>query len=258
MTAVLGPLGVPVDAQLVKRIDTEFVRPSLVQWSILFPKRYFPCKTMLYTYIDTQNDPIIPALQRWIASLGDGTLRAPSYPVQNVVDPRPAEECPVALRDMDPDIWPAIQSAKLDQAIRGLSNAYRMTNGVTVSIAQQPHDERLRQFKRLMETDDGDLSCAQICDCLDWDLKGDTLLLKTITEALMTDPHRNGGAVPVAAWYTLNRDDAAKWRLPLCLWEMRMAAVLVKRMRMANMDLRFLSKDITGFYDDQRSRLRSW
>jgi hypothetical protein len=106
-----------------------------------------------------------------------------------------------------------------------------------------------------MEIEDGDLTCAQICDCLGWDLKNDTLLLKTITEAFMTDPYRIGGVTPVEAWYGFTRDNVATWRLSLCLWEMRMAAVLVKRMRMANMDLRFLSKDITAFFDDQRSRL---
>ena len=157
------------------------------------------------------------------------------------------EVIPQALQAMDPDVWPSLQCVGLERPCSKLMSAYRRSEGRPIAAAEKPHDERLRQFRRIKDGNGEELSCRQINECFGWDCAHDTLLLKTITEALMSSAQRIGGPVPTSMWYNTERGSVALWRHALCLREMRVAIIFVTRLRLGGADVSFLARDIATF-----------
>ena len=125
---------------------------------------------------------------------------APTYPALGVEDLRPAEVVPPVLRAMDPDVWPILRRAGLERACTKLLAAYHRSQGCPVPAADPPHDERLRQFRRITEGAD-ELPWRAIAECLGWGCAPDTTVIKALTEAQMQSPHRPGGPQPTVSWY---------------------------------------------------------
>lgn len=228
----------------VRRLDSGFCAATAERWAVLWPPRPNNPRLLL-TYIDVARDPVVPQLREWLRR--DSEDPAPTYPATGVVDLRPSEEVPPALRAMDPDVWPLLQASGLERACAKMLSAYHRSQGQPVPAADAPCDERLRQFRRLTPEGVEELTYRQLADCLGWlGATGDTLLVKGITEALMQSPLRRSGPVPAASWY-VKRGNCAFWRWRICLREMRTAAVFVTRLRLGGADLSFLARDIANF-----------
>ena len=243
VAAVLGPLGKDKDPSAVKRLDEKFVRPSMSRWMMLWPKQYAKQRFGIRTHIDVDHDPIIPALRQWMSDT-DNQQPAPTYPALGVPDLRPTEVIPEALQAMDPDVWPSLQCVGLERLCKNMMWAYHRSAGQPIAAAEQPHDERLRQFRRIITTDGDELSCREITELFGWECAKDTFLLKTITEVLMSKAQRSGGPVPTSMWYNTERGGVALWRYALCLREMRVAIIFVTRLRLGGADISFLARNI--------------
>ena len=212
------------------------------EWCILWPKRSAAQPLVITTYLDVERDPIIQQLRDWIAS---DDRPAPTYPALGVVDLRPVEMVPLALRATDTDVWPMLRRAGLERACAKQMDAYHRSQGTHVAAADAPHDERLRQYRRLVEAGVEELSCRQINEILGWGCANDTALLKAITEVLMQYPNRLGGPITTTAlWYNASNGNVVLWRHGLCLWEMRLAVIFVTRLRLGGADVSFLARDI--------------
>ena len=170
---------------------------------------------------------------------------APTYPALGVDDHRPAEVVTPVLRAMDADVWPLLRRAGLERACAKLLAAYHRSQGCPVLATDPPHDERLRQFHRITDGKP-ELPWRAITECLGWGCAPDTTLIKALTEAQMQSPHRPGGPQPTASWYNNHTGSVALWRYGACLWEMRVAAVFVQRLRLGGANVNFLARDITS------------
>ena len=155
---------------LAATLDRRFVA---VLWGRR-PKR----SGVLPTHLDIGRDPIVPHLRAWLGAClaarraaaievvpnddddeGLALPAAPTYPVVDVPDPRPAEVVPEMLWATGADVWDAF--AVVGARYRG---AYLAAAGVTIHAAQAPADERLRQWRRL--TASSHLSFGDIANCL--------------------------------------------------------------------------------------------
>jgi hypothetical protein len=225
----------------VKVLD-RFYRSNMNDWSILWPPRQPSNPVLLLTHIDVEQDPIIGALQTWIAR--GATEPVPTYPVPGVVDPRPIEIVPSSLKQIDPDVWDHLRRARIDVVCNRFVNAYTQSHDKPIEAAEAPSDERLRQFRRLTSQYGDELTWKQICDCLGWHtVINDTLVVKAVTEALMRISDRQGGPVSASMWYT-KRGTSTLWKFDVCMWEMRVAAVFISRLRMGGAEFPFLARDI--------------
>ena len=231
-SAVLQPLGMhegeAVHHTNVKKLWDHFRRPSLARWSVLFPLKQSSNPLCLYTHIDVDRDPIVPRLREWIRTGG----AAPTYPAADAVDDRPTESVPTALLPMDPDVWPIFlqkdvrfdaDHAPMRQASVHASkvmDAYHRSDGRTVPAALAPTDERLRQFRRLLEQNERELTYRQTVECLGWHhVIDDANVVRGITELLLRPQEGR-------TWY-VKRGPHYRWRLDIqkkqCLQRMAMA-----------------------------------
>ena len=182
---------------LAPMLDHHFVRPHVREWGVLWaPRPKDPL--VLPTYLDTARDPIVDQLKVWLRG-GADPADAPLYPAEGVVDPRPPEPVPPALRALPSTaVWPLFERAGLAAACHDVMSAYQRSGGDAVGppAAAAPHDERLRQWKRLT-TDRPELRYAEIVDCLGWtDVRRDAALVHRLTEALM----KADGPRETASW----------------------------------------------------------
>lgn len=254
--AVLGTMGMEIDRRVmsqclaggnavtVKRLDDGFVRPTMSDWPLLWAKRSPKQPLVIPTYIDVAQDPIIARLREWMSS--PENRPAPEFPVTGGVDQRPREPVPDTLQAIDPDVWPIMQRAGLGRVLARHRDAYDRSQSLRVAAAETPHDERLRQYRRMVAAGGEELSCRQINDLFGWGCANDTTLLKAITEVLMRDPDRVGGPVATTPlWYGTTKGSVALWRHRMCLLEMRRAIILVTRLRCGGADVTFLARDVS-------------
>lgn len=256
--------------QAVRWLDEDFVRIADVgeKWSVLWPPRPRSALTagVIPTFIDVERDPIVSQLRHWLlerlAQVEPSTLRpAPVYPAvqPNPPDLRPPEQAPLEMQGLeDHNVWKELVAAGLQCCLWSYYvTAYNRWNPQTHPIpssAREPCPERLRQWRRLTQLGNGDpkeavgggdlLTYRQICDCLGWQGLGhEAGNIQALTTALVR--HRQSGK-PVTAWLTVcsgNTPNLWKWRD--CLYEMRMAAVFVERLRIVGCDnLKFLAGDV--------------
>ena len=241
---VLQPLGMREGTieydNASEKLDLQFCRPMATLWGILWPKR--PNGKCLPMRIDVQRDPIIEELREWVHT--GFHEPAPSYPAMHTVDVRPAEIVPPELTSTSPDVWPLLQRAGLERACGKRLVAYQRSHGLPIPAAQQPHDERLRQFQRITSNTE-EVPYKMIAECLGWHgTLNDTLAVKCITEALMLQPNRSGGPVHLNVWY-MKHGDHAYWRWRMVLQEMRIAAIFITRLRLGGDNLDFLARDVS-------------
>ena len=240
---VLQPLGMQEGTaeydNAMEKMDLQFCRPTATVWGILWPKR--PNGKCIPTRMDVQRDPIIEELREWVRTGFHEPV--PSYPAMHTLDVRPAEIVPPELATTSPDVWPFLQRAGLERACGKRLAAYQRSHGLPIPAAQQPHDERLRQFQRITSNSE-EVPYKTIAECLGWhNILNDTLAVKCITEALMLQPNRSGGPVQLNVWY-MKRGDHAYWRWRMVLHEMRMAAIFITRLRLGGDNLDFLARDV--------------
>ena len=99
------------------------------------------------------HDPIVPQLAHWLSGPSDGPV--PVYPAAGVVDPRPREVVPVALRAIDPaNVWETLHAAGLQLGPHYL-NKYNAVDGRRVLVLNVPCDERpaTRRHRRIAACD---------------------------------------------------------------------------------------------------------
>ena len=231
----------------LQRLNTHFRRPMAAEWAVLWPRMTPAVATKaLWTHIDVERDPIVPQLRQWIATTDRDAC--PAYPAVGTVDLRPVEPIPSALRCLDVDavVWPCVRRAGLERAFAKHYGSFQQSAGAYVPAAGTPSDERLRQFRRLTSTATA-LTYKAIGECLGWFTTNaagprDTLLARQLVQAFLQCAALRGDAGPitdVTRWY-----DNGQWTWELCLWEMRVATVLISRLRTSGTDLRFLAQDV--------------
>ena len=255
--------------QAVCWLDDDFVRTADVgeKWSVLWPPRPRAALTagIIPTFIDVERDPIVPQLRHWLLERhahDSSTLApAPVYPAvqPNPPDLRPPEPVPLEMQGLeDHNVWKELVAAGLQCCLWSYYvNAYTRWDPQTHPIpssAREPCPERLRQWRRLTRlnndcsqeaTGGGDLlTYRQICDCLGWQGLGhEAGNIQALTTALVR--HRHAGT-PVTAWLTVRSGGAPNlWKWRVCLYEMRVAAVFVERLRIVGCDnLKYLAGDV--------------
>ena len=197
----------------------------------------------ILTWLDVDRDPIVPQLREWMRT-ADGSSNPPVYPAVGVPDERPPEPVPEALRAIaDDDVWPLIVRVVLPRRqVDRLHEYYRRSDHEGVLAAKVPHDERLRQYRRILRhRSPPNLSMREFSDIFHWNCSRDTSVLKAIVQRLMQRP---GGPVqPTSSWYD-HHNKVAMWSPHVCLWELRLAVVFITRLRRGGMDLTFLARDI--------------
>ena len=258
VAAVVDVLSLPDDARTraIRILDNGFVRTQHMQheWAILWVVRPATNITVIPTRLDVEQDPIIARLREWIRHAllllpdnGDDTWPPPPmYPVDDAdaTDPRPDEPIPPELQPLDPpDVWPIVEAAGLSLICGRWKSAYLTgsNGGVVVMAAGSPVPERLRQWRQLSEAHE-ELTFRQMVECLGWHTQlspHDTQVVQLLTARFL------GQTVPVATWY-LQRGSKHLWRWRMCLREMRLAVVVVSRLRLGHADLSCLVRDLRG------------
>jgi hypothetical protein len=235
---VVGPLGLSPNLRsaAIRRLDDEFVRRQH-HWSILWPARTNN-REVIPTYIDVERDPIVGQLTAWLRNADAGTP-PPVYPAVDVVDPRPEEPVPDVFQAMDADVWPQLERAGLARTFKMFLTYYNHAN-----VNREPLlptlavcGERLRQWKRISVADE--LSYKDMVKCLGWyDIENDYVVVQRITDALLRQQK-----VVTAAWY-VKRAKGCMWRPSVCFPMMRVACILVSRLRQGGAPLEKLSTAI--------------
>ena len=254
LSSIKVDVSVDEHAWIARLLEEQFVAPLSETWAILWAPRPRD-RTIIPTYLDLQCDPILPKLSQWVkenlllkrnSSENDPhtlTRMPPSYPVKDVLDPRPTEEVPTSLRSLNPEVWEFLEKHGLRYACSKVLHAYHATSRLDVPIAHEPENERLRQWKRLTTSCAGvcELTFANIYDCLGWEssqiTKGDASLIQVITQCLLPND------LPVSQWY-IKRGSTYFWSPSTCLLQMRIAAIFVSRIKQGGADCRFLANDI--------------
>jgi hypothetical protein len=256
VTDLLAALGLDAvgRAAALARLTDEFVPTTRGEWPMLWPPMpRCVARSALWTHLDTARDPVVGQLREAIAA--GAAVPLPVYPAVGALDLRPVEAVPHELQTISPDVWPGMVATApgLARACSRIIVLYGQSAGVPVRAAGAPHDERLRQWRRV--TRDGtvaELSYRVIGECLGWFAADgtqarhqDTCLVKAIVAALL----RSRATAPLkddAAWYN-NGASPVLWRWAACLWEMRLATVFVARLRLAGADVRHLAMDIERY-----------
>jgi hypothetical protein len=179
------------------------------------------------THIDVERDPIVGQLTDWLRNTIKGTP-PPTYPAVGVVDKRPEEPVPPELRAMDANVWPHLQSAKLDVVCGKFMTYYNNAKNLTdepLPSTLTPCGERLRQWRRLLSVSD-ELPYKDIVECLGWhDVVRDSGLVHCLTKALL-----HSQKVPPTAW-SVKRRGINMWKCGICLGMMHIACTYVARIR---------------------------
>ena len=230
--AVLGPLEMTKSNRraAVQRLTNEFLPGMTKHWSCLFPT--VPSRS-IHTYIDVNQDPVVPRLRDWILS-PPGTP-APLYPVHP--DQRPAMPVPTYLQAISADVWADVVDSDhcVQKALEPYEDIYNQTHGMVVEIANAPANERLRQWQRV--TRSPCVTFLQIVETLGWqDVLYDSQSVYMLTAAIM---RRDRPDVDPGDWFHRSAE-CNMWNWKLCIPAMRTAAIMVSRLRMGQADLRWL------------------
>ena len=254
VSADAPPLTLTEYAWLAETLDERFVVHHRETWSVLWARRPRR-RDVIPTYLDLNQDPIVPRLRTYLAQCLACHRRTqplpppPVYPASDAVDPRPVEEVPDVLRAVDPEVWDRIAAHGVDRVLQKLAAAYR--NAGCVAAATAPCDERLRQWRRLRV--ERGLTFATIADALGWTgrgvVHGDATLVQLLTHCVLRSSG-DGVPMPVGTWYQ-RRGSEHLWLHEVCLGAMRTAVIFVSRVRLGGGDLRFVAQDLRRFLEDR-------
>lgn len=221
--------------KIAAMLRDEFVQPMKdnKEWSILFPEAR-SLHNKLFTYIDTERDPIIAELRSWVTiRLGGGddlssAPMAPTYPASRVADGRSPPLIPPHLCFVEPLI--GLQTFKRDRFFAVyLNRMIDMTDNSLFFNHLVPHLERIRQWKRITNGTNR-LPFRDIVRCLGWRrVEPEVLLMLSLTEWLML---QRPEPQPKSKWLT--KEKVNMWHFNICLAEMRSAAIFIEQLKVRN------------------------